>query len=933
MALPYLQHSGRPHEGAVPHSGRYPWGSGEDGYQSPGAFYNQVRVLKKSAANPNGMSEKETADFLGMSIQQLRNAYTLDRAALKQSQYRQALTLRDTKGYSDSKIAEIMGLKDGRAVTALLSDVRKERVQATDNVANALRDAVNEKRFIDVSNGVAAYMGVSDTRLKAAVQKLENEGYITRNIKYEQLGTGKETTMKVLAPEGTRLPDIYDDISKIGLPVGVKFNEDGRTWQNIMPPSSVDPKRVTVRYAEDGGVNMDGVIQVRPGVADLSLGKSHYAQVRVLVGKDHYLKGMAMYMDDKTLAETPEGVDIVFNTNKTKDVPMIGTDKDNTVLKPTKNNPDNIFGATISHQIYYDSDGKVYTDNPDGKRKLGAMNIVNEEGKWGEWSKNLSSQFLSKQPVSLAKRQLDKSYDEKKEEYDEIMALTNPDVKRKLLLSFSDDCDSSAVHLKAAAMPRQASHVILPVPDMDERHIYAPQYEDGETVVLVRYPHAGRFEIPTLIVDNKTNKNARKTIGDAIDAVGINPKVAERLSGADFDGDTVLVIPNNDGAVKTKSPLKRLKDFNPSEVYKAYPGMTRVGEGDGFHKQREMGEISNLITDMTIGGADDDEIARAVRHSMVIIDAEKHNLDWKGSYDKEGIRALKAKYQGENERGQVKGASTLISQKKSPRYVNQRKERNVWKDIDPETGEKIYKETGEEYQPRRKKTDKVTGETVWVDKGGVKKRQTEVKALEVEDAFNLSSGTAIETVYANYSNRMKALGNQARKSLLETPTQKYDPSAAKTYAAEVESLKAQLNLALKNAPLERMAQRYANVVVRQKQKDNPDMSYEDLKKTKGQALASARVRCGATKTRIKVTPKEWEAIQAGAINHTTLTKILANTDLDIIKSYATPRIRQEVSASQAAQMKAMLNSGNNTVAEVASKFGVSPATVYNIVGS
>lgn len=44
-----------------------------------------------------------------------------------------------------------------------------------------------------------------------------------------------------------------------------------------------------------------------------------------------------------------------------------------------------------------------------------------------------------------------------------------------------------------------------------------------------------------------------------------------------------------------------------------------------------MGVISNLITDMTLRGADEKELARAVKHSMVVIDAEKHGLDYKRS--------------------------------------------------------------------------------------------------------------------------------------------------------------------------------------------------------------------------------------------------------------------------------------------------------------
>ena len=54
-------------------------------------------------------------------------------------------------------------------------------------------------------------------------------------------------------------------------------------------------------------------------------------------------------------------------------------------------------------------------------------------------------------------------------------------------------------------------------------------------------------------------------------------------------------------------------------------------------KQQEMGKISNLITDMTIRGANSEELARAVRHSMVVIDSEKHELDFKQSEKDNGI--------------------------------------------------------------------------------------------------------------------------------------------------------------------------------------------------------------------------------------------------------------------------------------------------------
>src|SRR6185295_8243102 len=110
--------------------------------------------------------------------------------------------------------------------------------------------------------------------------------------------------------------------------------------------------------------------------------------------------------------------------------------------------------------------------------------------------------------------------------------------------------------LKAAALPRQSTKVLLPVPSMKENEIYIPSLNNGDRVALVRFPHAGPFEIPQLTVNNR-NREARSLLGtDAVDTVGVHHKVAERLSGADFDGDTVLVIPNHSGLVKSAAPLE-----------------------------------------------------------------------------------------------------------------------------------------------------------------------------------------------------------------------------------------------------------------------------------------------------------------------------------------------------------------------------------------
>jgi hypothetical protein len=552
--------------------------------------------------------------------------------------------------------------------------------------------------------------------------------------------------------------------------------------------------------------------------------------------------------------------------------------------------------------------------------------------------------MLSKQTPALAKKQLDIAYNIKKEEFDEIMSLTNPTIRKKLLESFGDDCDSAAVHLKAAALPRTGWHALIPFPNMKETEVYAPNFRNGEKVVLNRYPHAGIFEIPELTVNNK-HQQAKETLGQAKDAIGIHPKVAEKLSGADFDGDAVLAIPNNNKEIKHREALKALKDFDPKESYAGYTGMITI-DGGVFNKETnevdftnrkkntrakgmKMGDISNLITDMTIrGGANNfDEIARAVKHSMVVIDSEKHHLDYKRSYVENGIAALKKKYQG----GENRGASTLISKASAESRPLHRepgkkvfdpvkgKTKRVY--IDPETGKKLYEYTGETYTKITKRKDGSTKVTE------VPRTVKSTKMAEEEDARKLSSGTPMEDIYAAHANRLKSLANEARKAYINTPPLQYDPAAKIAYAPEVASLKAHLNIALKNAPLERHAQLIANSIVSAKREANPDMDASDIKKIRGQALLEARTRIGASKQRIPISDKEWEAIQSGAISNNTLMDILNNTDIDRVKQLATPRTAITITPSKKAKAELMLSTGKYTQAEVADALGVSTATL------
>lgn len=910
----FLEHYGTPR-----HSGRYPWGSGEK-YQRSKNFKSTVSELRKQ-----GHSNAEIAEMLGLSSSsEVVRKYSIANAEVRAAERAKAIRLRE-KGYGYSKIGEIMG-KNESSVRSLLDEVYNERSNKTKAIADMLADDLKSgSGYIDVGLGTSNRLNVSNTKLQTAIQMLVDDGkYKVYTIPIKQVGTGEITWTKILADKNISEKEIRENSDKIGIPQ--HYDENG-TIRKLEPPVSISSDRVFVKYAEQGGTEKDGLIELRRGVEDLSLKDAHYAQVRIAVDDTHYLKGMAMYGDD-----IPEGYDIVFNTNKHQGTPKIDpTGGGNEVFKKlkdrTKQEDGNPFGASIKMDDELVLAQRHYIGK-DGKEHLSALNIVSEEGNWEKWSRNLASQFLSKQPISLAKKQLDYAYYDKNQEFNDILKLTNPSVKRKLLESFADDCDSAAVHLKAAAMPRQQTHVILPFPEMKDNEIFAPNYKDGTRVVLIRYPHGGKFELPELTVNNKV-PSVRKALGtDIKDAVGINAKVAERLSGADFDGDTVVVIPNNKGAVKTSPALEGLKNFDPKERYPYYEGMKVMTKKQ---KGLEMGKVSNLITDMTLQGAPDDKIARAVRHSMVVVDAEKHKLNWKQSEIDNDIAGLKKEFQGKA----AGGAYTLISRSKSPEYVESRKVLFSKKDekgnkivdqgIVVATGEKAYQPSG--YYKSKKVVDKETGEVSYVKEP---KLQKSTKMAEAKDSYDLlSSRTSpypMEVVYADYANRLKSLGNSARKEILATQLQPQSKSARQAYAEEVSSLKIKLNNALKNKPLERKAQALANTLIRGAMDDNPNMDSDDRKKLKAEKLKVARARVGANKSDITITDREWKAIQSGAISSNTLKQILDNTDMDRVKQLATPRRENGLSSSEKALAKSMLASGF-TRGEVADRIGISTSTL------
>lgn len=895
------------HYGTKRHSGRYPWGSGKTPYQHSGDFLSRVNELKK-----NGLSEKNILETINNGMpDEYKMGLTEFRIALQKAGHdRKALEYDQIRALKDDGLGwKAIGDKLGMSESSVRSKYNNgigEKASQAEKIAETLRKEVDKKGMIDISEGANQVLGVSESKLDEAAYILEAEyGYKRYGVGIRQpTNVRQQTNITVLAKPEYDQKYAYQHQDQIDSLGDYHSDDGGDTFTKLQRPASLDSSRVAIRYGDEGGLDKDGVMEIRRGVPDLDLGKSHYAQVRILVDGDHYLKGMAVYSDD-----LPDGVDIMFNTNKPSGTPKMK------VLKEAKADPDNPFGAAIK------ANGQSTYIGADGKEHLSPINKLKEEGDWDTMSRNVSSQFLSKQPKKLIENQLKLTVADYQAQYDEIMQYDNPTVKKKLLNDFADTCEGTSMTLKASAFPGQSTKVILPINKIKETEAYCPTYENGTQLALIRYPHAGTFEIPIVTVNNK-NLHGKRNLGQIQDAIGINAKVAERLSGADFDGDTVMAIPMSDKVkIKSTRPLDDLKDFDPKTAY-------AVPEGNPNHvrlmkkeeKQKEMGIISNLITDMTLRGADEKELARAVKHSMVVIDAEKHKLDYKRSERENGIQELKQKWQIRvDEEGNEKygGASTLLSRRKQTVRVP---ERRGSVRVDKETGEYIYKESGRTFTDPKTGKERLAEDTVSL-------------ISETKDARTLSSGTIQENLYADFSNKLKAMANQARKEAANMKGIQRDPQAAKTYATEVASLKEKYNNMIANKPKERKAMLIANANIKakiQEQGLNPAIDKKEIKKISSVEMQRARDSVGASgrKSKVTFTDKEWEAVQAGAISDNMLTKFLNSSDSDEIVKRAMPKTTSVMSSAKMSKAKAMLRSGY-TYKEIAQACGVPESTVYS----
>lgn len=911
------------HYGMKYRSGRYPYGSGEVPYQHDPDFLGKIEKKRKENfefVDENG--KKYTGDSaiaaeMGINTSQLRILIGLATAEQRSTMIAAAKSYEEKGITSPTEIAKKLTeqFKDSygkeineSTVRGWLKEESAAKVLKSRNTANVLKEYMEKHKgegVLDVSEGIDTELGISKERMEQALFILETEGYKVYTIGQKQVtNKGQQTRINVLCPPGTTYAEAYN-LPRMYMNSEMYSPNDGKNYFRYEYPASLDSKRLSIKYAEDGGTDKDGVVEIRPGVTDLSLGDSKYAQVRILVDGTHYIKGMAVYATDSD--KWPKGVDLVFNTNKSNSVSKMN------VLKPIKENPEDPFGALIK------PNGQYHYDDKDGNQHLGLINKTREEGDWNEWSDRLPSQFLAKQSMELIQKQLGETLKDRKQEYDDILACNNNAVKKKLLYTFASSCDSAAADLSACSLPGQKYKVILPVNSLSDKEVYAPGYQNGSKVALVRFPHGGLFEIPILTVNNK-NVEGSKMIGDALDGIGINSNNAGILSGADFDGDTVMVIPTGKNGIdiRNKAPLSKLQGFDPKAEYPERPGMVYMKNPDTKvdNTQREMGIISNLITDMTVIGATDDELARAVKHSMVVIDAAKHKLDYKRSEAENDILSLKKKYQAQvDEKGNVHfGAGTLISKAGSSVAIPKRQGSGR---IDPETGKMVYKESGETYIEKSTGKEKIRTQNV-------------EKMYLYDDARALSSGRPKEEAYAQFANTLKSMANKARLEYLATPNVKRDPEAAKKYSEVVNKMQEELRLVDLNKPKERMAQYLASDSLKKLVEKTPEITdkyhKKEYKKAAQQAITKAREQVGASRQVVHIGDLEWEAIQSGAISNSVLTRILDKADLDNVKKYAMPKATTELSSTKINRIKQLTENGY-TQEQVAGRLGISVSTV------
>lgn len=294
------------HYGTKRHSGRYPWGSGDNPYQHSGDFLSRVEELKKK-----GLSEKEILETINdslpdeykMGLTEFRTARQKAGHDRKALEYDQIRALKDD-GLGWKEIGDKLGMSES-SVRSKYNNAIGEKASQAEKIAATLKEEVDKKGMIDISEGANQVLGVSESKLDEAAYILEAEyGYQRYGVGIRQpTNVRQQTNITVLAKPEFDQKYAYQHQDQIDSLGDYHSDDGGETFTKLQRPSSLDSSRVAIRYGDEGGLDKDGVMEIRRGVPDLDLGKSHYAQVRILVDGDHFLYVNGEYRGDSDIGK------------------------------------------------------------------------------------------------------------------------------------------------------------------------------------------------------------------------------------------------------------------------------------------------------------------------------------------------------------------------------------------------------------------------------------------------------------------------------------------------------------------------------------------------------------------------------------------------------------------------------------------------------
>ena len=238
----YLAHYGMPRR-----SGRYPWGSGEDPYQSSRDFLGRVEQMRKSGftyTDENGKKwtgDNAIAKSLGYNSTDFRTVYAIAKDERRSDMVATAKRLRDKEGMNNSEIGRKMGINES-SVRSLLDPNSESRMKQARDTAKFLKEQVDKKGMVDVGAGVNNDLKITKEKLDQALFILQAEGgYEVYGGRFSQVtNKGQMTTQRVLCKPGTPHSAIYD-FDNVKTVTDYISRDDGKTYEKKFTyPESLD---------------------------------------------------------------------------------------------------------------------------------------------------------------------------------------------------------------------------------------------------------------------------------------------------------------------------------------------------------------------------------------------------------------------------------------------------------------------------------------------------------------------------------------------------------------------------------------------------------------------------------------------------------------------------------------------------------------------